>query len=96
MNIIHKGKGEGKTTELIKLSATHQAYIVCCSIQEANRILKQARDMGLNIPMPITYDDFIEKKYYGKYIKGFLIDNAEHLLQQMTKVPITDITINKE
>lgn len=94
--IIYKGRNTGKTTELIKLASTHQAYIVCHSIQCANGILKQARDMGLNIPMPITYDNFIDKKYYGEGIKGFLIDNAEHLLQRMTKVPIMAITINKE
>lgn len=94
--IIYQGRNTGKTTELIKLSATHQFYIVCHSIQEANGILEQARGMGLNIPAPITYDDFINKNYYGKGIRGFLIDNAEYLLQQMTRVPIMAITINKE
>lgn len=95
MKIIYKERKKGKTTELIKLSAEHHNYIVCHSISEVYRINDEARKMGLNIPFPITYDEFIKGKYYGKGVKGFLIDNAEMLLQYITKVPITAITINR-
>jgi hypothetical protein len=37
----------------------------------------------LDIPLPITYVEFIEKRYSGRNISGFLIDNLEMFLQYL-------------
>ena len=94
MKTIIKQKGAGKTTTLIKISHLSGDYIVCKNINEANRIKSVAIDMGLDIPLPITYDEFIHKRYCGKNITGFLIDNIDDFLQTLSNVPINAITIN--
>jgi hypothetical protein len=86
-------KGKGKTTELIKRSSESGHYIVCFSIDEASRISAEARSMGLDIPLPISYGEFIYRKYSSRYIKGFLIDNADLLIEFISQVPVTAITM---
>lgn len=87
-------KGQGKTIELIKMSADNKWYIVCHSIYECSRIHCTAMEMNLKIPFPITYDEFINGKYYGKGIRGFLVDNVDLLVQHIAGVtPIIALTI---
>lgn len=90
--IIFK-KGSGKTTRLIEKSSQSGDYIVCHSVEEANRVKREAMQMGLNIPLPITYDDFFQRRYYGGGISGFLIDNLEMFLQTLSSVPINAVTM---
>lgn len=94
MNKIILGRGKGKTTQLIELSGNTSSYIVCINQRECHRIVSIAREMKIDIPFPLTYDEFINKKYYGKGIKGFLIDNAELLLEYMSSVKIDAITLS--
>lgn len=94
MKIIYKGRGEGKTTDLIKLSFERGGYIICKDIDEAHNISFIANELGCDIPLPITYDEFINKRY-GK-IKEFYIDNVDNLLLYLTKSPIHAITLSKE
>lgn len=93
--IIVTKRGGGKTTTLIAMSAETGYYIICNSIQEAQRIFRIAIEAGFNIPLPITYDDFKRNRYYGNGIRGFLFDNAEDFLQSMTVVPIKAITVSE-
>lgn len=94
--IIVKKRGGGKTTQLIELSAKTGAYIVCYSHSTADYIMRTALESNLIIPLPITYDDFINKRYYGAGIKGFLFDDVECFLQNLTTVPILAITASDE
>lgn len=87
-------RGFGKTTQLIIKSAKSGNYIVCHTKDEAKRIKDQANRLGLNIPLPITYSEFLEKQYDGTYVNGFLIDNLELFLPYLTNVPINAITLN--
>lgn len=93
MRIIVTGRQSGKTTKLIKIAAEKNLYIVCSTKGECGRINGMARELELHIPFPITFEEFMEHKYYGRGIGGFLIDNVEHLLQRMTEVPIYGITM---
>jgi len=93
MKVISRPRGMGKTTELIKMSAKENQYIVCSTYNDCTRVFRQAQSLGLDIPFPITFDEFIRREYYGKGIKGFLIDNADLLLQHMSSVPIEAVTI---
>jgi len=87
-------RSKGKTIKLIKESARTNNYIVCHSIDEACRIQALAIEMKLQIPLPITYYEFLEKRYYAKGINGFLIDNADMFLQSISNVPINSITVS--
>lgn len=93
MRIISRPRGAGKTTDLIKRSAASWLYIVTFNHQEACRIRDQAEKMGLNIPFPLTIDEWINGEYDGHGVKGLLLDNAEKLLQYISRVPIEAITM---
>lgn len=97
MKIICKPRRAGKTIELIKIAAEKQSYIVCLHRKECVRIADLARELGLKIQFPLTADEFIRKNYHACGIKGgFLIDNADMLLQSMTRVPIHAISVTEE
>jgi len=96
MKTIIKKQASGKTTELIKLSASTCAIIVCSSLELANQIqIKAHKELGLSIKLPITYREFIERKY-AMGITGFLIDDADRFLQSLTNVKIIAISITDE
>lgn len=95
MKVIYKERGKGKTEELIKQSAKNGGYIVCQSMTLAEGILYRARKLGLKIPTPITYREFLDGRYCGRGIKSFLIDDADMLLQYMTNVKIEAITMTE-
>lgn len=94
MQIILRPRQMGKTTELIRMSAETFAYIIVRSKNDATRIFHQAKEVGLDIPFPLTFQEFISGEYFGKNIKGFLIDNADDLLQSLSKgVPVQAISV---
>ncbi|MDV4078154.1 hypothetical protein CMT44_04210 [Elizabethkingia anophelis] len=93
MQIILSDRNTDKTYQLIKLSAQTGNYIVCSTTQQALNLHKYAYYLDYNIPLPISYDEFKKREYYSKGIKGFLIDDAELLLQSLSSVPINVITL---
>jgi len=99
MKVIHWPRASGRTTKVIKESAEHKYHIICMNMNERSRIVEEAERMGLEIPKPITFHEFIEWKgrLAGLRPKGFLIDNADFLLQQMARdIPIKTIVITDE
>lgn len=95
MKIIAKPRRMGKTTEIIKRAAKDFGYIVCLSHAECHRIAKQAKELTLDIPFPLTFDEYIGGHFHGKGIKSFHIDNADWLLSIFSKgVPIETVTFN--
>ncbi|MCT3673590.1 hypothetical protein HZQ94_10370 [Elizabethkingia anophelis] len=93
MQIILSDRNTGKTNQLIKLSAVTGNYIVCSTKHQAGNLHMIAKNIGYNIPLPITYDEFIRREYYSQGIRGFLIDDAELFLQSLSHVPINVITL---
>lgn len=93
MKKIILGEYAGKTKQLIEMSSKDWLYIVCMDDKEVERISSFANELGLDIPFPITFNEFKNSFYYGKHIKGFLIDNADMLLKTLTRVPIKAITM---
>ena len=94
MKIIIGARQSGKTTELIKQSASEDLYIVCMNRCCVDHIMMIARHLNLQIPMPITFEDFLHKRYYGRGIKGFLIDDLDMLLYHMSMVPIKTVSMS--
>ena len=62
MIVIYKGRGRGKTYDVIKLASENKGYILCSTFQQAQRIYDLSKDMGLSIYFPITYSDLPLKK----------------------------------
>lgn len=90
--LIRESAG-GKTTKLVKESAETGYYIVCFDKKEVKNVIMLARHLNLSIPYPITHDEFLEGGYSGKKIKGFLIDDADRLLDSITTIKIQTISM---
>ena len=98
MELIIKGRGNGKTTELIKRSAATQTYILAANKQRARAIFLQARERGLDIPYPVTIDEYFSTHgFTGSFIKSIYIDDADDVLKHIFyRVRIEAITITDE
>ena len=93
MKIILGVRGSGKTTRLIQESSKTGYYIITRNKNSASWIFEQSTKMKLEIPFPLTYQEFFDKQYYGKRIDGFLIDELESFLMYVSKVPIRTVTL---
>ena len=89
--LILGDRQSGKTIELIKESARTGAYIVVSCRKEAHNVFGSAKELGLNIPFPLTVAEVIYESP-SSYIfqKGILIDNLERILCRLFNY----ITIN--
>lgn len=97
MKTILKPRCTGKTTEAIKLAAETGSYIVCSTRQDAAHIVAMAKEMGLDIPWPLSADEFISGQFCGRNIKGFVIDNTDYILQALARgVPIRAVYMTEE
>ncbi len=94
MRLICRGRAGGKTIEAIKCSAKIGAHIICFNDNERKRIVEMAREIDLDIPRPITFEEFKSRAYCGKEVRRFVIDNVDEFLQSFTSIPIEAITLN--
>lgn len=93
--LIVGSRRSGKTTELIKRAATDNLYILTGTTAQARYIFDQAKEMGYDIPFPVTWEDFQRTEFRGSSIKrdGLLIDELEHVLCRVFKhIPIKGVT----
>lgn len=82
--------------ELIKIASHEQLTIVTSNFLRIKEIKAAAEEMGLKIPMPISYYEFNSKMYPAKFKpKGFLIDNINIYLQKYADAPIIAVAISK-
>jgi hypothetical protein len=97
MKIIVAPRRAGKTTQLIKQCAQYKyALIVCNNRRMCEWTFTHAKEIGVDIPMPITYDELMRGVYRGKNIDAFLLDNAEIFLRSLTSsVPIVAIAMSE-
>ena len=99
MKVIAKKRGYEKTTELIKMSAATGDYIVTKDHRTAYYTTKLAKDLGYEIPFPLTYDEFLNERFAaGNRISGFLIDDADQLLFSLIPmgIPVHAVVFNTE
>ena len=96
--LIVGSRCSGKTTELIKKSATDGLYILTGTRRQAECIFDQAKQMGYDIPFPVTWAEFQKNHFRGSCIQkdGLLIDEAGWLLSYIfSSVPIKGVTWTK-
>ena len=91
-NIIIGGRGSGKTTKLIRMSAENNIYIVCLDRRRALNIAAMAREMGLTIPFPITVEELpITRK--SSWFTEVYVDDADQVLERLIGVRVSNITL---
>lgn len=76
MKIIARGKGEGKTSELIKMADGTQNIIICKDRFSCLKIRQQAKFMRCKIKEPIAWIDFDLGKLRS-YSGTVLIDDLD-------------------
>lgn len=96
MNIIYKKRGKGKTFDLIMNSALSGHVIVCAGFHNKQYIINSALQLGLTVPEPITIGEFLNNRHEGRHIEGYLIDDAEYILNAIFKGKVNSITISDE
>ena len=94
MKVIRKGRGQGKTYDMIKLASENNGYILCSTVRQAQYIYKLSKDMGVDIHFPITYSDLPLTK--GQRIDNILIDNAETFIENAVGKNVSAISITDE
>ncbi len=81
---IFSGKrGNGKTSELIKIAHDEGLYIVCLNNQRRNLIRKMAHDMKLSILDPVILPEafhWSEGNMYKLTVNKLLVDDADDIL----------------
>lgn len=95
MEIITRARQAGKTTALIELASEKQLYIICPDRAQVRFIADLARKLNKKIPFPLTWQEFVERRYYGQGVKGFAIDNADACLQQLSSIKIEAIITDR-
>lgn len=95
MKIIHGKRQSGKTTELIKQCAKDKySLIVVPNAGMRDFVFLQSKEMGCNIPQPITFNDFIHGRFYAPAVKKFYFDELAMCLKRFTKgVPIEAVNL---
>lgn len=101
MKIIRRGRGQGKTIELIKISSEKGIPIVCSNKMKAQIVADTARQMGLDIPRPISMDSFIYNCKEGRRtedmrFQGCLIDDLKEVLDKVIPFTINYATTSCE
>jgi hypothetical protein len=97
MKVIAGDRGTGKTVALIRESAKTGAYIVVAHQRLASWTAEKAREMGLKIPFPITFDEFLDgRSTYGRGMEyHVLIDDVNLLLLRLARsIPIDGFSVN--
>lgn len=83
MKMILGSRGEGKTTELVKLSHKENKPIVCRYKSQIAHIELIAKELNLAIPYPVTVQQIKDGSLQGEKIDGLLIDDAEWILSEL-------------
>ena len=94
--IIVDKRRTGKTTKAIEESARTSKYILAPNRVMAEHIFKQALDLGINIPFPVTIDEVLNKHVsHRAKEKGFIIDEGLMLLENILGAHVHMITISE-
>lgn len=93
MQVIVRPRQGGKTIEALRLAARHFACIVVATRQEGDELAATARQLQLNIPQPITWDQFMSGRYSGRGVNPFVVDNIDRCVQQGAIAEVVGVTL---
>jgi hypothetical protein len=67
------------------------------SHEHAFRIQEQAGKMGVSIPFPLTFDEFLKGQYFAKGVRKIHIDDVDDLVRYIAKgLCVETITLTTE
>ncbi len=99
MLLFKRPRHGGKTTALIHTSAVTGYPIICHCYNEVDLIKKQAEQMQVRIPEPISVYGY-DEKCRGKKFRGLLIDNLDIMLPKILEeyfgAPIVSATMTEK
>lgn len=94
MKVYVRPRQGGKTQELIKLAAEERLVIVCVTLEMVSVVKDRAKKMGLDIPEPLSWQQFAGGRHRGRRIKGFVIDDVDEGLRQLARtVPVEAVSL---
>ena len=98
MNLIISGRQTGKTKKLIEACSNDRySLIVCPTRAMCECTFHMAKEMGMYIPMPITFGEFANRQFCGKHIENFYFDELQMSLEMIAGgVNIKDITLDED
>lgn len=101
IDIYVGARRSGKTATLIMKSAETGAYILVANKCQAIAVYRQAKEMGYNIPFPVTVSEITTRRNYidVSYMKkrGLLIDELQSVLNvTFCGIPIHGATLNAD
>jgi cobalamin biosynthesis protein CobD/CbiB len=97
MKIIIGARRSGKSTELIQRAVDEGGFIVTDSSQSAYRLVEMAKEMGIHLSLPVTYEEFLQERYRGLGVSLFHIDDIERFVQYVARgVTVATITLTLE
>ena len=93
MKILNLGRGDGKTTQLVKYAAKNHVMILVGNKTSKYYVEDVAKDLKLNVDV-ITVYDFNKIKNKNKY--NIVIDDVELVLSQLLNANINYISTSCE
>ena len=95
MKILNLGRGDGKTTQLVKYAAKNHVMILVGNKTSKYYVEDVAKDLKLNVDV-ITVYDFNKIKNRNKYKYNVVIDDVELVLSQLLNANINYISTSCE
>lgn len=95
MLVVARGRRQGKTTRAILDSAQTGATIVSPNARLAHHVEIMAKEMGMEIPTPISFNSISRDSLRGSGIRKIIIDDADMILGSMISADILEITISE-
>ena len=85
MKIINLGRGQGKTVRLLYASEWNDTPILCANSMQKKYLVDKSKELGLQIPEPITTSDIVSGKLKEGVIRDrdILVDEAPMMLQSL-------------
>ena len=93
MKILSLGRGDGKTTQLVKYAAKNHVMILVGNKTSKYYVEDVAKDLKLNVDV-ITVYDF--NKIKNKNIYNIVIDDVEFVLSQLLNANINCVSTSCE
>ena len=95
MIVLYGEPATGKTTTLLNMSANKQIPIVVVDSHYREHLKRRAKELGLEIPEPITWNDIKVGRAKLRQISHYLIDETEYFLSTVLGGPVETLTMLK-
>lgn len=82
MNLLSKPRGTGKTIALIYTSEATRYPILVSTRAKAERLEERAKELGCDIPKPVTITEFKSDKKLKNIYRDILVDDLEDFLDE--------------